>query len=73
MFLKLKTKETELDALTVEKDREIATLQKRIDDVRSWASRCRRGSGGECHVVARRGGCGPLSPSLFALWLTLCV
>ena len=34
--MKLKTKETELDALTVEKDREIATLQKRIDDVRSW-------------------------------------
>ena len=31
--MKLKEKETEVDSLTVEKDREIAALQKRLEDV----------------------------------------
>ncbi len=34
MFLKLQAKEKELEAVTTEKDATIASLQKRIDDVR---------------------------------------
>ncbi len=58
--MKLKEKETEVDSLTVEKDREIAALQKRLEDVStsiaytniSLASMCAR-TGKKKHTNTR--------------------